>query len=260
MIDNILIVTEKSSLKFSCRRGFRYRVMKKTKKSSENGIDVSSAVEIAPSALANLADKLKLDLAAPNQANKSGNRKKEEKKGAKKAAQTIQNTKNPAVNNGQQGKRKGGSMKEKAPKTLNQESKSIDLSVPGKKLKSVKEPNDNSKLQSGSHTKAKKRGSKTSPKQSAPSIKPTKNERDSKPADSAEANDVSTLLEEILALGGTKEDLELVNGIDSEEDIPGESPSQKTKESNDKKVCSLVSLSNFTSYSKNSKNNSSPSV
>ena len=231
--------------------------MKKTKKSSENGIDVSSAVEIAPSALANLADKLKLDLSTPTQAHKSG---KKDKKKAKKAAQTTQSTKNPVVNNGQQGKRKDGPMKEKAPKTPNQENKAIDPPVPGKKRNSAKEPNGKSTLQSSSHIKEKKRGPKTSLKESVSSKKPPRNERDSKPTENAEANDVSTLLEEILALGGTKEDLELVEGIDSDEDIPGESPAQKTKESNDKKVYSLVSLSNFTSSSKNSKNSSSPSV
>src|SRR5436190_24242485 len=52
----------------------------KKNKSSANGNDTASAVDIAPSVLANLANQLKLDLSKPNPASKPSHSSNREKK------------------------------------------------------------------------------------------------------------------------------------------------------------------------------------
>jgi len=60
--------------------------------------------------------------------------------------------------------------------------------------------------------------------------------RNSDPSDRKE-NEGPSLLDEILALGGSKEDLELLDGIDSEDDLVTGSTNQKSgNKDNDKKV------------------------
>lgn len=249
-IDDVLIATEKSSQHFS----YSWRLAMKNKKSSENGIDTASAVDIAPSALANLADKLKLDLAKPNHAAKSSKQKKNEKKEVKEVPQTTKTEQAPVVKNGQTNAKKSAPIQEKSSKTSDSKSKVGIVPPTGKKVDSAKATNSDSKSQQKSRDKDVKRAYKSDSrppklsggsKNSAKGKNLTSGERGATPDIKDGEPAAPSLLEEILALGGTKEDLELVEDIDSDEDIAGEPEhpaAKKTKESNDKKVCRLPPL------------------
>lgn len=242
-----MILTEKSSL-FVCQRIFDDNggAMKKNKKSSVNVNDAASAVDIAPGVLANLADKLKIDLAKPNPTSKqspSNNREKKIKeKNMKQAISPVQtsstnivspkNSKDSSVNEKKKkspgGKSKLGNpsateKKRTAPKTANGE--------PKREKQHPKEPQKFDPRQSKFSGRSKASSeTATIPTNNGESFSHTMDEKSAAPS----------LLDEILALGGTKEDLELVGDIDSEEDLASESQPQSSKKSrggSDKTVC-----------------------
>jgi hypothetical protein len=220
--------------------------MKRNKKSSGNGIDTVSTVEIAPSALANLADKLKVELANPSQAVKPSKPKKN-KKEANKVPQTANTVETPFTINGHTKTKKDVPTHEKADKKTDSKNSSGSVS---KNVDTSKTTNGDVKQRRKSQEKDAKQTHKTEQSQSkvgghskdsARKSNTTKTKRSFSSSSKEDEHDAQSLLEEILALGGTKEDLELIDDIDSDEDIIGESqqpPAKKIKETSDQKVCS----------------------
>lgn len=242
---------------FVCERIFDDNdngVAMKNKKSSANGNDTASTIDIAPGVLANLADKLKTDLAKPNQTLKpsaSSNREKKTKE--KKTKQAISPAQTSKTGIASPKNNKDSPANEKKKKSPGGKSKLSNPSAPERKLSTPITVNGEPKREK-QHPKEPQKfdprqskfsgRSKTSSKTNAISAnngKPVAQMKDEKPT-------APSLLDEILALGGTKEDLELVDDIDSEEDIPGESQHQSPKKSKggiDKTVCNSPGSSNF---------------
>lgn len=197
--------------------------MKKNKKSTANENDSVLEPEISQDALANLANKLKVDLAKTTPSHtplKSSRNQKPSKKNEKQEKQEISRT-----NGSRQSKPDGDSMDSRK----------------GRKSKDDKFKNEKdhsgSKKSAGSDSKVpQKLQERPRTKTDAPSeLRPSKSERKTngvKETTSAEPS----LLQEILALGGTKEDLELVNDIDSEEEILDSQPAKKGKKKTDEKT------------------------
>jgi hypothetical protein len=223
--------------------------MKKNKKPSSNGNDASSAVDISPGILASLADKLKVDLAKPTLASKQSPSSNREKK----ATQTITPARTSTTNHVPEKNNLDGSRSEKMKKSSGGKIKTGNSSAAEKKQNAPKVVNGKSKREE-QHSKeppkfdprqSKFSGrSKTSSKTSA--ISANNGERFTQTKDEKLA--APSLLDEILALGGTKEDLELVDDIDSEEDIPGESQPQSSKKSKgdtDKMACVSTCSADF---------------
>src|SRR5271155_4462658 len=190
----------------------------KKNKAIPNENETASGLGIPQEALANLADKLKIDLAKSTQSqppSKTSPDKKRSKKQAKpKSQQTTQ------TNGSRELKDNGSGVEPKMSR------KSKDDRPNTEKAHSQMEKSDQPKL---AHKDAKL------PRTSA-EMPRTKNDKSSKPktarpADNAEKQPSAerSLLQEILALGGTKEDLELVNEIDSEEEIFESQESQKAR-------------------------------
>jgi hypothetical protein len=200
--------------------------MKKNKnKAVEADGERSADVEIAPQALASLADRLKTELAKPK-GDKGNDKRKKQRETKRQETSSANGTgaaqSKPALNKETQrnGIEKGSaSDRSKLPSTEDKKGK------PQKQAKSAdtsKQPNSTSK-DMGS------RSAKSTPKSKS---KGTKDGLD------------SSLLDEILALGGSKEDLELVEDVDTDEDIlVGEDkpPTSRKKGGNDKTVYSLFS-------------------
>jgi len=201
-------------------------------------------VEIAPSALATLADKLKVDLANPSPAVKP---KKNEKKGAKKVPPTANTAEPPSTINGHTKTKKDVPTHKKSDKKTDPKNSSSRAS---KNVDTAKTTNGDVKKQRKSQEKSGKQTHKPEQSQykvggyskdSARKNNASKEKRSLSSGSKEEQHVAQSLLEEIIALGGTKEDLELVEDIDSDEDIIGESqqpPAKKIKETSDKKVYS----------------------
>jgi hypothetical protein len=187
----------------------------KKNKAIPNENETASGLGIPQEALANLADKLKVDLAKSTQSqppSKTSPDKKRSKKQAKpKSQQTTQTN---------------------GPRELKDNGSGVE---PKKSRKSkddrpnIKKAHSRTEISDQPHKEAKL--SRTSAE-----LPRTKNDKSSKsktarPADNAEEQPSTepSLLQEILALGGTKEDLELVNEIDSEEEIFESQESQKAR-------------------------------
>jgi len=190
------------------------------KKSIPNENETASGLGIPHEALANLADKLKVDLAKSTQS-RLPSKAPPDKKGSEKQAK-LKSKQNAQTNGSRELKDNRGGMEPKRGK------KSMDDKPNTEKVHSRTEISDRAKLANRdakpSRTSAKPPRTKND--------KPSKS-RSSKPARSA--NNVEeqpaaepSLLQEILALGGTKEDLELVDDIDSEEEILESQESQQT--------------------------------
>jgi ribosome biogenesis protein MAK21 len=192
--------------------------MMKKNKAIPNENETASGLGIPQEALTNLADKLKIDLAKSTQSqppSKTSPDKKRSKKQAKPKSQQTTQT------NGSRELKDNGSGVE-----FKKSRKSKDDRPNTEKAYSHREISDQPKL---AHKDAKL------PRTSA-EIPRTKNDKSSKsktvrPADNAEEQSSAepSLLQEILALGGTKEDLELVNEIDSDEEIFESQEPQKAR-------------------------------
>src|SRR5271170_3991190 len=175
--------------------------MKKNNKSIPNQNGTASGLGIPQEALANLADKLKIDLAKSTQSqppSKTSPDKKRSKKQAKpKSLQTTQT-------NGSRELKDNGS------------------GVEPKKSRKSKDDRPNTEKAHSHREKSDQPRKDAKPSRTSAELPRTKNDKSSKsktprPADNGEEQPSAepSLLQEILALGGTKEDLELVNEIDS---------------------------------------------
>lgn len=208
--------------------------MKKSKKPSKNGIEASPAIEIAPEALANLVDKLKSDLANPNYPQKQLPRKltKEKKAVERRQADANQNGKKAIKGPNQNKTVKSG----KAVKGPSHHAKKDSSTGPNSESRA---PEDSTKKLATQNAKQIHKfsavKSKVSPKTSVDAKDPS-SKGGKVPKGGVSRTKAPSLLEDILSLGGTKEDLELVEDIDSEEDIIGGSQApkgQKLRQKND---------------------------
>jgi hypothetical protein len=208
--------------------------MKTSKAAAKGGGDASAAASIAPEALSHLADRLKFDLGNSDQQTTQSKRKRK----GKQTDQEATDSKNVQANGGpvisQQVKPKkaekaqtstGARKGSKSSAIVNSEPKNTksqrkQLHTP-EKARDANKPSlkDNSKRPTSSA------GAKTKTKPSKKALEANKTE-------------ASSLLDEILALGGSKEDLELVESVDTDEDILGPSQTPKAK-SGDKSVISF---------------------
>jgi len=219
----LLIATEKSSHREFDVQG--HLVMKKNKtKAAATSSEASAGIDIAPSALANLADKLKVDLARPvgerAQRSQKVDQKKEKTNREKPRAEAAK------VDD-----------KAKQKKDNSQASRGHEDST----FRKNKEPRNDTNSRQGGERNGKRRANgvksvATSDRfrqSNAPSPKTPKEKGGNK----EERKTTSTLLDEILALGGSQEDLELVQEIDTDEDIAEESiPQSKGNRVNEKTV------------------------
>jgi len=194
--------------------------MKKNNKSIPNQNGTASGLVIPQVALANLADKLKIDLAKSTQSqppSKASPDKKRSKKQEKpKNQHSVQTIGSPEL------KDNGGGVEHKRRR------KSMDERPNAEKVNSRTERSERAKLANsgakGSRTSAELPRTKNNQPSKSRSSKPVRSANNAEEQSAAEPS----LLQEILALGGTKEDLELVNDIDSEEEILESQESQHT--------------------------------
>ena len=185
--------------------------MKKNKKSLQDNDESTSRLSIPQQALANLAEKLKVDLAKTTQSQSPtkvfSDKKRSKKKEKLDSQQAVQQNGSRQLKKDESDmkpKRNGKSKYNK--RNTEKEHFGNKKSDPGKLANSVaKAPHNPAQRPQAKNDKSSK---------SRPSIpdRITKNAKEKAPAE-------SSLLQEILALGGTKEDLELVHDIDSEEEI-----------------------------------------
>ena len=231
--------------------------MKKSKgKASVDKPSASMEVDIASDALARLADKLKVDLAkSPQQpvqkstpaADSKARRKSDVSAGKKsKLDESGKSQNNGTSVNGTSNTQ----AKKKGDKPTNSET-----SAAAKPAKSESPKQGKNKKQKVADT----RSEKSRPVNEARTSQSAATKKDKNPENKGEKSkdkgekskgkgkiEKDPLFEEIIALGGTEEDLALLEGIDSDEDIEGESsPAQKPKQQrgNDKSVCVPVRLS-----------------
>jgi hypothetical protein len=208
--------------------------MKSSEGAMKAGSSTSPAVDIAPEALSHLADKLKLDLA-------NDQRPKQSKR--KRKGKEHDDKKNPPANGSQTSIRDIKPKKPEASQTSVSENKSTNRSPTnnfrsnesgkGKKSQAMQ-------LQTPSKNTKRNQSSKKDMKEpsilpAAAKLKTTTVKKGGDNEKNQAASQGSSLLGEILALGGSKEDLELVEGVDSDEDIVGPAQNSKTR-SNDKNV------------------------
>jgi len=193
--------------------------MKKDKKPPRaNGAEASATVDmIAPEALENLASKLKADLSTP-----TANPNMIPKPAALKEKRTA--------------RKQAGKSKEVANKPLKNDKRKSNPKTQGTNIANGHSADGQFK----SH--ASPEGLKVLEKKQALPSQPSKGPRKSastlekKHAKSTEKNHkregLASLLDEILALGGTKEDLELVEDISSDDDlvVDGKLPKQRKGE------------------------------
>jgi ribosome biogenesis protein MAK21 len=212
--------------------------MKKNKeKSSTAANDPSVGVDIAPSALANLADRLKVDLAKP--AGQVKENKKGQKNEKKLSSQPQQNKGNKEKFNSKPTPAKGFPKDQKDKKTQN--GGKVQRKVEGKE-----KPKQNGQTATSTSRPEKAKPERKQEKSKSGSDK--KKDKKAKPEKPTE----SSLLDEIIALGGTADDLELVEDVDSEEEIIGDSGN---KSGGDKSVWIQHVISNGSSK-RNSKTSS----
>ena len=185
----------------------------KKNKAIPNENETASGLGIPQEALANLADKLKIDLAKSTQSQPPS--KTSPKKQAKpKSQQTTQTNGSRELKDNGSGvePKKGRKSKDDRPNTEKGHSRTEISDQPKLAHKDAKLPRTSAEMPRTKNDKSSK--SKTA-----------------RPADNAEEQPSAepSLLQEILALGGTKEDLELVNEIDSEEEIFESQESQQAR-------------------------------
>jgi hypothetical protein len=210
--------------------------MKKNKnKSSADKPSASAEVDIASEALARLADKLKVDLAKPVQQQSkqkstpvSADAKARPKSDGPLVKTVKQNESGKSKDNGPS--KKNGIAKNPADKKeiKSKETEKIPASKPAKNTDGPKRP-DNKRQKVADRQPDKPlpvKGAATS--QPASTKKEKKGERKGEKSNGKGNLEKNPLFEEIIALGGTEEDLELLKGIDSDEDLEGDSsPAQK---------------------------------
>jgi hypothetical protein len=232
--------------------------MKKSKKKAADADGGSlEAVDIAPEALANLADRLKLDLGKPR--TQSANQKKggkKDKEGRNDARDKPRKEKSSSTGFNHTPKQIQQPKPEKPKPTADKKNESVlqdkeaklDANKDGApKLKSIpsKQPNQHkvdAKV-NGSRDSSTPFKSPAQPISNTPSSDKRQRKPNAKPSEIA-----PSLLDEILALGGTKEDLELVEDIDTDEDVEGDSqPTGKpqAKGRNDPSVYCILILSSY---------------
>jgi hypothetical protein len=222
--------------------------MKKNKsKYAGTSNDPPVGLEIAPEALVNLANRLKLDLASQGQS-KSKNAPVSNGKGKGKKEKNEKQHKNqePKTSTSANGNNAGVPKKPAAVKEKEQkqpvEKKLKNSIVSEKKSDAALTSNGDGrppKDTKSKNTKADSKPNRRPPKESASSkaetntkSPPAKKDKKRPKANASEAQEVITnpLLDEILALGGTKEDLDLIEDVDSEEDTTEEfNPPKKSK-------------------------------
>lgn len=217
----------------------------KTKKNRPLAAETASAdVGIASDALARLAEKLKTDLSKPEQ-------------------QSKQKTSRPLDISGS--KRSKSKQTERLLSNDTAEVGGKDKNSPSKKSNSA--ANSSKSDEAKQHKKPSLQDGKTNPKQhsqtsrspkTASSLKPAASKRNRTGEKSFEEKpENDSLLEEIIALGGTKEDLELIDGISSDEGESSSVQKPKGKVDNDKSVCLRISLL-IISCRRNYRHNSNP--
>lgn len=232
------------------------------KKSKKKAADADGgpleAVDIAPEALANLADRLKLDLGKPQ--TQSSNQKKggkKDKEGRNDARDKPRKEKSSSTGFNHPPKQIQQPKPEKPKTTADKKNESI---LQGKKeakltankdgppkLKSIppKQPNQHkgdAKV-NGSHNSSTPFKSHAQPISNTPPSDKRQRKPNAKPSDIA-----PSLLDEILALGGTKEDLELVEDIDTDDDVEGDpqpTGKPKAKGRNDQSVYCILIMSSY---------------
>ena len=188
----------------------------------------SADVGIASDALSRLAEKLKTDLAKPDQQSKQKSSRPLDTSGSKKSKskQTERLQSNGTAEVGRKYK--------KSPSKISNGAANSGQSDEAKEHK-----------KQNRHPKQHSQASR-SPK-SVSSLKPVTSKRDrtGEKSSGKEEPEKGSLLEEIIALGGTEEDLALVDGISSDDDVEKELSSvqkPKHKVDNDKSVCPRIPL------------------
>ena len=209
---------------------------KKQKASVGTKVDASAEVDIGPKALANLVEKLKHDLAnsRPNDSKpKKGSKKKQKRedrmeKGSKSHDDHTSANKLTTSNN-------SPSERPKAKSNSNRHRPSRN------NLHQISTLNGREKSQVGSHVSDKPAGQRQSKDHGHTKRAGASNKHEStrSTATTKKSTRDESLLQDILALGGTEEDLQLIKDIDSEEEIIvafESSSGQKRNISNDDKV------------------------
>jgi hypothetical protein len=230
--------------------------MKKNKKGADADSGALEAVDIAPEALANLADRLKLDLGKlQTQSRNEKKRGKKDKEGKKEVQDKSQKEK--AASNGlkqtpaqvqlpkSEKPKATTDMKQKAVSHRRKDAKLTANQVGAPKSKAIP-PKQSNQCKEDAKVTVSRSSSTTFKSPALPNFStPSSDKRQRKP--NAKPSEVTTsLLDEILALGGTKEDLELVEDIDTDEDIEGDSRptgKPKAKGQNDQTVYYMLILS-----------------
>lgn len=208
----------------------------KTKKNKPLAAETAASADVGISsdALARLAEKLKTDLAKPEPQSKQKASPRSDISGPKKSKSKetgrlpVKDTAEKTATN-----HKAAGKDKKLPSL-----KSNGGANPGK-IEKVKEPKKQSPQDGKTKTKPQSQ-SALSPK-SASSSKPisTKRNRAGEKSSQKDRPEKDSLLEEVIALGGTEADLELIDGINSDEDVEGDLSSvqkPKGKVGNDKSV------------------------
>lgn len=228
---NVLIATEKSShcdfnLSGAQPPAADMKKNKKNKSAAETN-EVGTDVDIAPQALANLVDKLKVDLARhqdatpkidnkKNKSSKSGNGKSGSSGPLDKQQRQVKEKHSQDPKEKKQNVSSAGPRQHQSPK--------VDRPVHKKEGKGRDQANRVNGAEKPSNR----------PKQSRSEPGKRSNNKSGK----GNEKKATSLLDEILALGGSKDDLELIEDIDTDEDIieGSDAPKSKGKDKKDKTV------------------------
>jgi ribosome biogenesis protein MAK21 len=199
----------------------------KKNKTKPVGNDLSSGIEIASSALENLANRLKVDLS--RQAGDTNGKRTLEKKAKndKKNVKRVQSESKKVAT---------GKVTEK---------ENVEKPPPAKKQKrGAKETKEtkSASLESTPHVEKSKSHDSKKLKKDKRATRKHRKEKDN-------VSSADPLLKEILALGGSKDDLELIKDIDSEDEIVANLNESKKNFSNEKTVLHLKT-SLMSSYNK----------
>jgi len=197
----------------------------KKNKSKSAAVDGEQAadIQIAPQALANLSDRLKVNLAKP-----TGGKSQKTESPKEKGKRQDKNGANGAAEEGLKPKKKDKKKKDKK-----NESRKSSVAQTGEGPKHATPRDPTNQVGNGPINA---RSSKQPPSQTEKSdLKANKKASKRKDANKPSGEGVS-LLDEILALGGTKDDLELLQDVDTDEDIIEEAPKSGKKSTTNKMV------------------------
>src|SRR5437764_2160857 len=187
----------------------------KTKKNRPLAAETAASADvgIASDALSRLAEKLKTDLAKPDQQSKQKSSRPLDTSGSKKS-KSKQTERLPSNDTAEVGR--------KDKKSPSRKSNGAANTAQGDKAKEHKRLNRPDR-----RTNPKQHSQPSRTPKSVSSLKPVANKRDrtGEKSSGKEKPEKGSLLEEIIALGGTEEDLELVDGISSDDDVEGDSSS-----------------------------------